>query len=87
MSHLLLHALAVQPLPATTAASQVSATVGASMARAAASVGQYVLPCFFLFGAAVSAVGRHRRKALIDDARVPALHRPSREWPGGSSKC
>jgi hypothetical protein len=60
--------------------------VGASMARAAVGVGQYVLPCIFLFGAAVSAVGRHRRKALTMP-RVPALHEPSREWPGASSKC
>jgi len=68
VSYLLLHRMAVQPLAVPPGANQVGAIIGASMGRAAASAGQYVLPCIFMLGAVVSALGRHKRKALIDDA-------------------
>lgn len=71
-SYLLLHAYASRPVPAVPPGGAPDAYVGGMVAvfwRGLAGFGQYVVPIVCLGGAAISALGRGRRRALARDAR------------------
>lgn len=64
VSYLVLHAYAQRPVPSTVQLSQLGNVAVASMWRALASAGQYVLPLVFLAGAAISAFRRRQARQL-----------------------
>jgi restriction system protein len=61
------HRAAVAPLPAPTPG-QVASLLGPTMWRAVAAALQFVIPLALLGGAAASAISRHRRKNLVEQA-------------------
>lgn len=70
-SYLVLHAYASRPVATVPPGGAPDAYVGGMLAavwRGLAGVGQYVVPIICLGGAAVSALGRGRRRALARDA-------------------
>ena len=62
VSYLLLHGVATKGAATST---QLGSMMTQSIYLAFASVGQYLLPMICLFGAALSAVGRFKRKGLV----------------------
>jgi len=68
LSYLLLHAMAAKPPAAPTQSGQVAGFAIAAMVQALARIGQYLLPFFFLLGAAVSAYQRRQAAQLHDAA-------------------
>ncbi len=71
LSYLLLHTVAAKPPAAPAQSGQLAGFALAGMVQALARIGQYLLPFFFLLGAAVSA-WRRRQAAQLHDA---ATHR------------
>lgn len=67
-SYLPLSAVARRSVEVTSADILTSGVAMSVVVKGLASVGQYVLPVLFLAGAAASAVGRHRRRRLLDSA-------------------
>lgn len=65
LSYLVLNALATQPAPLAATAEQVRALVMSSLWRGLAQAGQYVLPMILPAAAAMSALGRLRRRQLL----------------------
>jgi len=68
LSYVILHAFAVRPVVFDPKAPAYAGMV----LHAAATVGQYGLPILFIAGAVMSAVRRHRAKALLGEARSKA---------------
>ena len=66
VSYLVLHGLATQPAPLAATADQMRALAMSSLWRGSALAGQYIAPMILLAGAAMSAVGRLRRRQLLD---------------------
>lgn len=66
VSYFVLHGIAMQPAPLATTPAQMQALAMSSLWRGAAQAGQYILPMILLAGAAMSAVGRLRRRQLFD---------------------
>ncbi len=64
IGYLVLHHLAAQPLTAV-APGQMGSLMPQTMLKAAAGVGQYVVPLIFALGAFASALRRRKRKALF----------------------
>lgn len=64
VSYLLLHGVATKGAATST---QLGSMMTQSIFLAFASVGQYLLPLICLFGAALSAVGRSKRKGLVSN--------------------
>lgn len=65
-SYGVLHAIATRPLPAAHAAQQIGQLATTAIWQGLATGGQYLLPIICLFGAVMSAVRRHQRRALFD---------------------
>jgi restriction system protein len=59
-----LHSVAVSDVTAVVQPRKMADFVGQSLFKTLASVGQYLLPIAFLVGAAMSAIGRFKRRAL-----------------------
>ncbi len=59
-----LHSVAVSEVTVVAQPGQIGQLVGQTVFKTLATFGQYVLPSAFLFGAAMSAYGRHKRQAL-----------------------
>jgi restriction system protein len=59
-----LHSVAVSEVTAVAQPGKVGDFVGQTLFKTLASVGQYLLPFFFLVGAGLSAFGRYKRSAL-----------------------
>ena len=59
-----LHSVAVSEVTAVVQPGKMGDFVGQSVFKTLASIGQYLLPLAFLVGAAISAFGRHKRRAL-----------------------
>lgn len=59
---------------------QLGSFVVASFTRELASYGQYLLPFLFLVGAAVSAWRRHKRKALLQNAKIESASFANVSW-------
>lgn len=81
LSYLLLHAVAAKPPAAPLQSGQMAGFALTAMVQALARIGQYLLPFFFLVGAAVSAFKR-RQAAQLHAAvasRADALARMA--WP------
>lgn len=66
ISYLVLHSVAGHQIAVTGAPGQIGAVVAASLWKSMASVGQYVLPIICLAAALGSALGRRKRRALIE---------------------
>jgi len=59
-----LHGIAASEVAATAQPGQIGQLVGQTLFKTLAMGGQYLLPFAFLVGAAMSAYGRHKRRAL-----------------------
>lgn len=64
VAYVWLHSVAVSEVTAVVQPGKMGDIVGQSVFKTLASVGQYLLPLIFLVGAAMSAFGRHKRRAL-----------------------
>lgn len=64
VAYVWLHNVAVSEVTAVVQSGKMGDFVGQSVFKTLASVGQYLLPFVFLVGAAISAIGRHKRRAL-----------------------
>lgn len=62
-----LHHIAVAPAPTPVAAGQIGAVVASQFYKSLAMLGQYLLPLICLLGAALSAIGRAKRRRLLAD--------------------
>ena len=65
VSYVLLHRVATQKIVANITPGHVSDLMFQSVWLGLATAGQYLVPLLCLFGAVVSAYGRHRRKILV----------------------
>lgn len=64
IAYVWLHNVAVSEVTAVVQPGRMSDFVGQTLFKTLAGVGQYLLPLAFLVGAAMSAFGRHKRRAL-----------------------
>lgn len=67
VSYAWLHHIAVAPAPTSVAAGQMGAVVANQLYKTLAMFGQYLLPLICLCGAALSAIGRAKRRRLLAD--------------------
>ncbi len=65
--YLVLHAFASRPVAAAAQPGQIGEMAVQTIWRTLAGIGQYLLPLFCLVGAAMSALGRNRKKNLVSD--------------------
>lgn len=66
--YLWLHSVATQEVSEAIAPGQIGSAVTKTIWKTLATVGQYLLPLFCLFGAVMSAYGRHKRQTLLKNA-------------------
>ncbi len=71
-SYMVLHAIAIRPLPVVQSAQQFGSLATAAIWQSVATVAQYILPVICLAGAAISAVRRRRRNHLFASASASA---------------
>lgn len=64
VAYLWLHSIAATEVTAVTQPGQMGQIVSQTLFKTLATIGQYLLPFAFLVGAAMSAYGRHKRRAL-----------------------
>lgn len=65
--YLLLHRLAIAPLPSALGPGEVGNAMVGAVGRGLATAGQYIVPILCLAGAAISAWRRHARRSLMDN--------------------
>ncbi|RSZ38612.1 restriction endonuclease [Variovorax beijingensis] len=65
--YLLLHRIAIAPLPSALGPGALGNAMVGTMGRGLATAGQYIVPIFCLAGAAISAWRRHARRSLMDN--------------------
>jgi len=65
VAYLVIHPIAEAPPPTATTMQEMGQAVSKQLYRTLAMFGQYLVPAAFLMGAAVSAVGRAKRKKLL----------------------
>lgn len=65
LAYVLLHRFAVAEVAAAVSTSQIGSVAAASLLKALAFWGQYLLPLIFLTAALASAIARHKRQGLI----------------------
>ena len=65
VSYFGLNAIASAPLPVIRASTDMGEIVSGGLGRGLAHAGQYILPVLFTLGAAISALRRHKRRALL----------------------
>lgn len=65
VAYFVIHPFAEVPPPAATTVAEMGQVVTTQLYRTLATFGQYLVPAAFLMGAAVSAVGRAKRKKLL----------------------
>ena len=65
VAYFVIHPFAEVPPPAATTVAEMGQVVTKQLYRTLATFGQYLVPAAFLMGAAVSAVGRAKRKKLL----------------------
>jgi len=83
VAYVWLHNVAVSEVTAVVQPGKMAGFVGQSVFKTLASVGQYLLPLVFLVGAAISAIGHYKRRALHE--RVAAASPDA--TPAGSPAC
>lgn len=81
LSYLLLHAVAQRPVAATLQPGKAAALVLPAMLNGLARIGQYLLPFFFLLGAAISAYRRRQASQLHAEAAQRADGVAQMSWP------
>ena len=64
--YLLLHRIAIAPLPGSLGPGEVGNAMVGAVGRGLATAGQYIVPILCLAGAAISAWRRHARRSLMD---------------------
>jgi restriction system protein len=67
VAYVVLHRIAEAPVVTPVQAGQMGAFAAGQMGKTLAMFGQYLLPLICLAGAATSAIGRARRRRLLDD--------------------
>ncbi len=69
VSYLSIHPFAstLATTPAITSADQIGSAVAGQLYATLATIGQYIVPAAFVLGATVSAIGRIKRKALLEE--------------------
>jgi len=67
LAYVLLHQVAVQPVPLQTQPGQVGGMAVQTIWKTLAGIGQYLIPALCLIGAGVSAWRRHHRQRLVAD--------------------
>jgi restriction system protein len=72
VAYVWLHSIATSEVAAIVHPGKMGAFVGQTISKTLASVGQYLLPCAFSLGTAMSAYGRVKRRALHE--QVAASH-------------
>ena len=65
--YLLLHRIAIAPLPSALGPGEVGNAMVGAVGRGLATGGQYIVPILCLAGAAISAWRRHARRSLMDN--------------------
>uniref|UniRef100_C5CKY7 Restriction endonuclease n=1 Tax=Variovorax paradoxus (strain S110) TaxID=543728 RepID=C5CKY7_VARPS len=65
--YLLLHRIAIAPLPSALGSDALSNAMVGAVGRGLATGGQYIVPILCLAGAAISAWRRHARRSLMDN--------------------
>lgn len=65
-SYMVLHSIAIRPLPAAQSAQQIGQLATTAIWQGLATGGQYILPLICLAGAAISAVRKRRRSRLFE---------------------
>lgn len=70
VAYVWLHSVAVSEVTAVAQPGKMGDLVGQTLFRSLASVGQYLLPFAFMVGAAMSAYGRYKRRALHEKVAV-----------------
>ncbi len=74
VAYLVIHPFAEAPPPTATSMEQMGQAVSKQLYRTLAMFGQYLVPAAFLMGAAVSAVGRAKRKKLLATTAEVGTH-------------
>jgi len=64
VAYVWLHSVATSEVTAVAQSGRMGDIVGQTLFKTLASVGQYLLPLVFLVGAAISAIGHYKRRAL-----------------------
>lgn len=65
VSYLVLHLIATQDVGTATSTKDIGAVAVRGLYQALANIGQYIVPLIFVVGAIVSALGQHKRHALV----------------------
>nr|WP_232240367.1 hypothetical protein [Delftia sp. HK171] len=65
-SYMVLHSIAIRPLPAAQSPQQIGQLATTAIWQGLATGGQYILPLICLAGAAISAVRKRRRSRLLE---------------------
>nr|WP_237736877.1 hypothetical protein [Delftia acidovorans] len=65
-SYMVLHSIAIRPLPAAQSPQQIGQLATTAIWQGLATGGQYILPLICLAGAAISAVRKRRRSRLFE---------------------
>ncbi|MCG3786137.1 restriction endonuclease [Delftia acidovorans] len=65
-SYMVLHSIAIRPLPAAQSPQQIGQLATTAIWQGLATAGQYILPIICLAGAAISAVRKRRRSQLFE---------------------
>lgn len=65
-SYMVLHSIAIRPLPAAQSPQQIGQLATTAIWQGLANGGQYILPLICLAGAAISAVRKRRRSRLFE---------------------
>jgi restriction system protein len=66
VSYMVLHSIAIRPLPSVQNPQQIGALATTAIWQGLATAGQYILPLLCLAGAAISAVRKRRRNQLFE---------------------
>jgi restriction system protein len=72
LSYVALHAVSQTPISAPSRMEGLSGTVASSYINGLATVGQYILPLVFFFGAGLSAAKAYRNRRLLTEAKQTA---------------
>lgn len=74
VAYLVIHPFAEAPPPTATTVQEMGQAVWKQLYRTLATFGQYLVPAAFLMGAAVSAIGRAKRKKLLATTADAGTH-------------
>lgn len=85
-SYMVLHSIAIRPLPAAQSPQQIDQLATSAIWQGLAIGGQYILPLICLAGAAISAECKRRRSQLLELPRPVPARMSCRTCHGENSK-